>query len=155
RLLEPGFSRHTPCLFPAEAGTPTKRGCHAFERFARKHAGVESLHQLVTCSRHQSRHIPLYASSMCRAKRLPSMSGDRCMRSRNEPRRSWSLDKSPAQLAANSTYCSGVCAVSSSSPRLHNWLKLARPMAVLPRSVTVGTPIQKASRVVVCPLHGT
>ena len=47
-------------------------------------------------------------------------------------------------------------AASSCRPRLHNWLQPARPKAdFVLTSVIVGTPIQNASRLVVCPLQGT
>ncbi len=91
---------------------------------------------------------------MLRAKRLASISGDCIMRCRNVRRNSSSLGRSSASWATMAMYCSGVSAANSFRSKLHNWLQPARPTIVLPGIVRTGTPIQNASRLVVCPLQG-
>ena len=101
---------------------------------------------------HHRRQIPRYAVSRLRAKRGASISGEARIRARNPARSAPSRSRFPLRPTAILTYSSGVVATSSGRPRFFAWHRPARPTTVRPTSVTTGTPIQNASRLVVCPL---
>ena len=88
------------------------------------------------------------------AKRLPSISGDASMRSRNPARSARRRGRSRHKSTAIRTYSCAVVAMSSGRPRFIEMETPARPITVFPASVTTGTPIQNESILVVWPGQG-
>ncbi len=88
---------------------------------------------------------------MCRAKRGPSNSGDGRSRGRRIARYRSSRAPSCVNSTAFRTYSNSLSAINSSMPRLASRNTPLRPTSVRPASVTSGTPIHNASKLVVCP----
>ena len=98
---------------------------------------------------HQPRHISRYADSMSLANRGASIIADAFICDRSPPRIDSNRGKSSASRTAIETYSSADCAISSGRPTLLSRLTPTRETCKGPAKVTTGTPIHKASQVVV------
>src|SRR5437773_12090576 len=76
------------------------------------------------------------------------------MRSRSEPRSSLRRSRAPAKRTARRTYSAALGAIHSGRPTALSTLVALRETDREPGTVTTGTPIQRASQVVVRPLYG-
>src|SRR5690349_24792882 len=82
------------------------------------------------------------------------MSGDCRIRPRSDLRNSAMVAGLPASSPASRTYSCGVAAIQRARPMVERMLAVLRDADLEPETVMTGTPIHRASQVVVPPLYG-
>jgi Ca2+-binding RTX toxin-like protein len=137
-------------VFSAGPGLAGRNGGHPRPALITHHSSFIT-HPSALSLTHRS-HIPRYAPSNRLVNPSSSISGDLSILSRSVLLNSANLGQSSASPTAFSTYSSAVRATSSGRPILVRTLNPARWTWVSPIRLTTGTPIQRASRVVVWPL---